>query len=154
MNNPQTARSGSYDPVVRPVSQSGRPVTGFSRPSSSSSGGTANVRDAIQSSRRSTTARPMTNMGREVRLGTASFASSSGGVLIDVEKINVKKYAQRTGLAMILVDYLLYVVHNTRKALDICAAATKESDYKSWWWKAKLGKCYFKLGKGYSLLIV
>ncbi len=141
----QGSKSGSFDPVIRPVSQSGRPVTGFSRPLSQSSGNSDNIRDALQSSRRSGTARPLTTLGREVRLGTASL-SSSAGPLVDVEKINVRKYAKKTGLAMALVDYLLYVEHNVRKALDLCVEATKESDFKDWWWKARLGKCYFKLG--------
>jgi tetratricopeptide repeat protein 8 len=47
---------------------------------------------------------------------------------------------------MLITDYLLYVEHNTRKALEICAEATHEHDFKNWWWKARLGKCYFKLG--------
>lgn len=47
---------------------------------------------------------------------------------------------------MVLTDYLLYVEHNIRKALEMCAEATKENEFKNWWWKAKLGKCYFKLG--------
>jgi tetratricopeptide repeat protein 8 len=89
----------------------------------------------------------MTTLGREVRLGTASLSSLATGALVDVEKLNVKKYASRTGLAMALTDYLLYVEHNTRKALALCAEATKEHDYKNWWWKARLGKCYYKLGK-------
>lgn len=138
---------GSYDPAVRPVSQSGRPLTGFARPSSSRPAtGSTDVRTALQSGRRTGTARPMTNLGREVRLGTASLSSLSTGALVDVEKLNVKKYASRTGLAMALTDYLLYVEHNTRKALALCAEATKEHDFKNWWWKARLGKCYFKLG--------
>eukprot|EP01032_Pedospumella_encystans_P010280 gene10280-12032_t len=146
LSAPQTSsRTGSYDPVVRPVSSSGRPVTGFSRPSSSRPmSGTGNVRDALQSSRRSGTARPMTTLGREVRLGTASLSGT--GALVDVEKLNVKKYASKTGIAMVLTDYLIYVEHNVRKALEICSEATKENDFKSWWWKARLGKCYFKLG--------
>lgn len=115
-----------FDQGVRPVSQSGRPVTGFARPSSSRPmSGSNNVRDALQSSRRSGTARPMTTLGREMRLGTASLSSSATGSMIDVEKLNVAKYATRTGMAMVLVDYLLYVEHNTRKALELCAEATK-----------------------------
>lgn len=106
--------------------------------------GTGNVRDALQSSRRSGTARPMTTLGREVRLGTASLSGT--GALVDVEKLNVKKYASKTGIAMVLTDYLIYVEHNVRKALEICSEATKDNDFKSWWWKARLGKCYFKLG--------
>jgi len=101
-------------------------VTGFIRPSSSRPmSGTKDVRDALQSGRRAGSARPMTNLGREVRLGTASLASSSTGPLVDVEKLNVKKYASRTGLAVAIVNYLLYVEHNVRKALEICAEATK-----------------------------
>jgi len=38
------------------------------------------------------------------------------------------------------------VEHNVRKALEMCAEATKENEFKSWWWKAKLGHCYLKLG--------
>lgn len=47
---------------------------------------------------------------------------------------------------MVLTDYLIYVEHNVRKALEMCAEATKENEFKSWWWKAKLGHCYLKLG--------
>lgn len=148
LSMPQTAsKSGSYDQGMRPVTQSGRPVTGFARPSSSRPmSGITDVRDALQSGRRTGSARPMTTLGREVRLGTASLATSTTGALVDVEKLNVKKYAARTGLAMVLTDYLLYVEHNTRKALELCAEATKEHDFTNWWWKARLGKCYFKLG--------
>ena len=46
---------------------------------------------------------------------------------------------------MVLVDYLLYVQHNTRKALELCAEATKANDFKDWWWKMKLGKCYISI---------
>lgn len=45
--------------------------------------------------------------------------------MVDVERLNVQKYATRTGLAMAVTDYLLYVEHNTRKALELCAEATK-----------------------------
>lgn len=134
------------DQGIRPVSQSGRPVTGFARPSSSRPmSGQTSVRDALQSSRRAGTSRPMTTLGREMRLGTASLSAATG-VLVDVEKLNVVKYASRTGIAMALVNYLLYVEHNVRKALELCAEATKACDFKDWWWKAMLGKCYFKIG--------
>jgi len=141
--------SNSYEQGVRPVTNAGRPVTGFARPNSSRpmSGSTTNIRDALQSSRRMGTAsRPMTTLGREVRLGTASLAATTTGALFDVEKLNIKKYARRTGMAMIITDYLLYVAHNTRKALEMCAEGTEACDFKNWWWKARLGKCYFKLG--------
>jgi tetratricopeptide repeat protein 8 len=128
VNNPQSnskANNGGFDQAVRPVSQSGRPVTGFARPNSSRPlSGTNDIRDALQSSRRSGTARPMTTLGREIRLGTASLVSANGA-MVDVEKLNIAKYASRTGIAMALVDYLLYVEHNNKKALELCAEATK-----------------------------
>ena len=94
------------------------------------------------------TVRPATTLGREVRLGTASMAlsSSSPGVFIDVEKLDMRKYAARPALAMVLVDYLLGVVGNPRKALELCSEATSRADYKEWFWKNRLGKCYYKLG--------
>jgi tetratricopeptide repeat protein 8 len=151
LSTPQTASKSGYDQGLRPVTQSGRPVTGFSRPMSSRPmSGATSVRDALQSSR-GTTARPMTTLGREVRLGTASLAAGNGK-LVDVERINIKKYASKIGLGMILAEYLLYVEHNNRKALELCAEATKAHNYKNWWWKARLGKCYYKLGKKYSAL--
>ena len=148
LSTPQLSNrgSGGVDQGIRPVSQSGRPVTGFTRPSSSRPmSGQTSVRDALQSSRRVGTSRPMTSLGREVRLGTASLSAATG-VLVDVEKLNVAKYASRTGIAMALVHYLLYVEHNVRKALELCAEATKACEFKDWWWKAMLGKCYFKIG--------
>lgn len=155
---PQTGggakNTGTFDQGLRPMSQSGRPLTGFARPSSSrpmTGSGSGAVRDMLQSSRRlGTASRPMTTLGREVRLGTASLAAMGSGVnglLVDVSKLNIKKYAAKTGLAMALLDYLLYVEHNHRKALELCAEATVQSEYKDWFWKARLGKCYFKLGK-------
>ncbi len=100
-------------------------MTGFARPNSSRPlSGATDIREALQSSRRAGTARPMTTLGREIRLGTASLASANGS-MVDVEKLNVVKYASRTGIAMALVDYLLYVEHNIRKALELCAEATK-----------------------------
>lgn len=66
----------------------------------------------------------MTTLGREIRLGTASLVSANGA-MVDVEKLNIAKYASRTGIAMALVDYLLYVEHNNKKALELCAEATK-----------------------------
>ena len=148
--------NNNFDQGIRPVSQSGRPVTGFIRPNSSrpiSNSGNA-IRDALTSSSRnrggtSMGNRPMTTLGREVRLGTASLSSIGSGansLLVDVSKLNIKKYAAKTGIAMVLLEYLLYVEHNNRKSLDLCAEATQQCNYNDWYWKARLGKCYYKLG--------
>uniref|UniRef100_A0A452QBK3 Tetratricopeptide repeat domain 8 n=1 Tax=Ursus americanus TaxID=9643 RepID=A0A452QBK3_URSAM len=32
------------------------------------------------------------------------------------------------------------------KALDLAALSTEYSQYKDWWWKVQIGKCYYRLG--------
>ena len=89
----------------------------------------------------------MTTLGREIRLGTASLQTSGAdGGLVNLQKLNIRKYAQKPGLSMILVDYMLYVEHNNRKALEMSAEATEYHRFNNWWWKARLGKCYYKMG--------
>eukprot|EP00658_Telonema_sp_P-2_P045690 TRINITY_DN33681_c0_g1_i1.p1 TRINITY_DN33681_c0_g1~~TRINITY_DN33681_c0_g1_i1.p1 ORF type:complete len:154 (-),score=57.18 TRINITY_DN33681_c0_g1_i1:34-495(-) len=46
----------------------------------------------------------------------------------------------------VLCDYILYVDHNPRKAMELCAECTKATGFDDWWWKARLGKCYYQLG--------
>ena len=92
------------------------------------------------------TSRPVTSGGRFVRLGTASMLSEPGGPFINIERLDLKKYAQRPALAKILCDYIIYQLHNPRKALELASLATVAAEYKDWWWKARLGKCYYQLG--------
>lgn len=49
-------------------------------------------------------------------------------------------------LSKSLCDFLIYVEHNPKLALELAAVATKNSNFKDWWWKARLGKCYYQLG--------
>lgn len=131
----------------RPGSTSGRPPSsGFARPGSSSrTGSSAGVEGAFQGSRPGTS-RPVSSSGRFVRLGTASMKSEAGGPFINAERLDMKKYAQRPAMAKALVEYLLYHDHNPRRALELCAEATQERDFQDWFWKARLGKCYYQLG--------
>lgn len=131
--------------AARPVSNSGRPLSGFARPSSSALQPGASLERALTANR-GTTARPVTSSGRYVRLGTASMLAGCGDVFIDVNKIDMKKYAKRHGLARALCDYLLQVENNPKRALDLCSHATKYSSFSDWWWKERLGKCYYQLG--------
>ena len=115
----------------------------------------------------------MSVAGRFLRLGTASMASE-GGVFINVERLNFARYAKRCvfdcvvfrhfacvftlmcpyvilistspALAKALMDFIVYHDHNPKKGLELAAEATKACDYKDWWWKARLGKCYYQLG--------
>ena len=145
LNRPLSTAGGS-----RVGTSGGRPpTTGFARPGSmagrtgSRAGG--RVETAFQGARPGTT-RPVTTSGRFVRLGTASMASQQGGPFIDLSRMDFRKYAERPALAKVLCDYILYVEHNPRKAMELCAECTKAAGFDDWWWKARLGKCYFQLG--------
>ena len=136
---------------VRPVSASGRPLTGFARPGSSSrssgrQGTAGRIGTAAFQTDRTGTARPLTALGRAVRLGTASMLSEPSGIFIDVDRLDLARYARRPHIAKALCDYLLYHDHNPRKALELAAKATAAAGFDDWWWKARLGKCYYQLG--------
>jgi len=72
--------------------------------------------------------------------------SEPGGPVINAEKLDVTKYAQRAPLAKVLCDFIIYHDHNPKRALELASEATKAQDFKDWWWKARLGKCYYQLG--------
>ncbi|GMF64486.1 unnamed protein product [Phytophthora lilii] len=146
LNRPNS-RAGTGDPSLRPMTSTGRPLSGFARPGTSSRPGTGSMSvDRALQGNRPGTSRPATTLGRQVRLGTASMKASDSGVFIDVNRLDFKRYAKRPAIAKALVDYLLYCEHNPRKALELAAEATVAADYKDWWWKARLGKCYYQLG--------
>ena len=128
------------------MSSSGRPVTGFVRPGTQSRGGS--LQDAFLGARPGTS-RPVTSGGlvRLVRLGTASMMSQTGGKFVDLDRMDLEKYAQRPALARVLCDFIMQVEHNPKKGAELCALATKQVEFADWWWKARLGKCYYQLGQ-------
>jgi tetratricopeptide repeat protein 8 len=70
----------------------------------------------------------------------------SGPQFIMADKLNAKNVAKRKHIAKAIVDYLIYVESNYRRALDIASEATIQTNYQDWWWKARIGKCQFKMG--------
>eukprot|EP00795_Rhopilema_esculentum_P003046 gene3046-1324_t len=107
---------GGPSQSVRPVSSAGRPLSGFVRPGTQS-GRPGTMEQAIRTPRTASTARPVTSAsGRFVRLGTALF------------------------------EYIFHHENDVRNALQLAALATEASEFKDWWWKVQLGKCYFRLG--------
>lgn len=141
------ARPGTgADQSVRPMTGAGM-ITGFARPGTQSRLGTGQASlDQAFKGQRPGTSRPMTTMGRQVRLGTASMRSEPGGVFINADALDMRKYGKRPTIAKALCDYLLYVEHNPKKALELASEATRAAEFKDWWWKARLGKCYYQLG--------
>jgi tetratricopeptide repeat protein 8 len=111
----RAGRLGSAAGAGRPISSRygyARPGTLQSRPGSvrSGPGGTA--------------VRPVT--GRFIRLGTASLQSVPGGPHINVQALPLERYAREKPIvAKLLCDYLLYVEHKPKMALELCTAALK-----------------------------
>lgn len=55
----------------------------------------------------------------------------------------MKKMAKKGAIARAICNYLLYVENNPKKALELASEATIIFNYKDWWWKERLGKCYY-----------
>jgi len=129
--------TSSNNPSVRPLTSSGRPLSGYVRPATQSRG-------SFDS--RPSTSRPLTSTsGRGLRLGTASMIQR-GDKFIDPDRIDFKKRVQLPAESKALMDYLLVVEKNPTKALELAAEATKFNQYGDWWWKSRLGRCYYQLG--------
>lgn len=146
LRRPLSSAGKGGNQMMRPMSSGGRPLSGFVRPGTSSRGASrGGVEGAFQGSRPGTS-RPVSVAGRFLRLGTQSMLSDPGGMFINVDRLDFKKYAKRPALAKALMDFILYHDHNPKKALELAAEATKAAEFKDWWWKARLGKCYYQLG--------
>ena len=69
-----------------------------------------------------------------------------GGPFVDLDKLDLRKYAQRPALARALCDYCLYCDRNPRIAVELASLATVNHEFQDWWWKERLGKGYYQLG--------
>ncbi|XP_053638799.1 tetratricopeptide repeat protein 8 isoform X2 [Cherax quadricarinatus] len=141
---PSTADGPSQ--TFRPSTQSGRPLSGVVRPGSQ--GGRPGTMDqALRTPRTAQTARPMSaTSGRHVRLGTASMLSTTEGPFINLARLNIAKYATQQNIAKALFEYIYFHENDVRHALDLAAQATQAQEFKDWWWKVQLGRCYYRLG--------
>ncbi|XP_063588371.1 tetratricopeptide repeat protein 8-like [Penaeus indicus] len=145
---PPSSAGGNSGPsqAFRPATQSGRPLSGVVRPGSQ--GGRPGTMDqALRTPRTAQTARPVSAAsGRHVRLGTASMLPSGEGPFINLARLNVAKYASQPNIAKALFEYIYYHENDVRHALDLAAQATQAQEFKDWWWKVQLGRCYYRLG--------
>ncbi|KAK3537770.1 hypothetical protein QTP70_017844 [Hemibagrus guttatus] len=166
---PGTIQGGGPTPAVRPVTQSGRPITGFVRPSTQS-GRPGTMEQAIRTPRTANTARPVTSAsGRFVRLGTVVtccfinlsgfYVNTSGWTIYKLVQVKFGKVCTETkfiqGISatnhkslmdMTLFEYIFHHENDVKNALDLAALATEHAQFKDWWWKVQLGKCYYRLG--------
>lgn len=145
---PLTKGDGGPTQIVRPVSSSGRPMSGFARPGTSnrpttSAQGRSLLTTALAGNKAGAS-RPLTSAGRLLRLGTASMREV-GDDFMNVERLDLDRYAQKNVLAKGLCDFLLYVMHNPRLAMVLATEASKLNP-NDWWWKARCGKALYQLG--------
>jgi tetratricopeptide repeat protein 8 len=146
-NRPTTsAQGGGMNPIMRPNSRLGRPTSGMHR-TGSRAGTSSGMRlsTAMRTATRGSTSRVVTAGGRLARLGTASLIQS-GDLFIDVSKLNLAKIAKSRKISKPLFDYLFYVEKNFKKAIELAAEGTKCEEYEDWWWKERLGRCYYHTG--------
>ncbi|XP_014291097.1 tetratricopeptide repeat protein 8 isoform X1 [Halyomorpha halys] len=131
---------------LRPRASTGRAVSGMVRPATQSGLGTS-LENALKTPRTARSARPVTtHAARTLRLGTASMMTQPDGPFIQVSRLNMSKYASLEGIAKPLFLYIFYHENDVRNALDLAVEATKAAQFKDWWWKVALGKCYALLG--------
>ncbi|VDO73148.1 unnamed protein product [Heligmosomoides polygyrus] len=151
---PTTTAKG-MNPIMRPTSTAGRPLSGVVRPMTALRPGT--MEQAVRTSRTARTARAVSSSSaRQLRLGTASMASDPDGPFVNLARLNVEKYAADPLVNRQLFEYVFYhegdikmahqVIPRLDKAILIAAIATKAANYEDWYWKNQLGKCYMRLG--------
>ncbi len=142
----QTGTSKAQNPMLRPISSTGRPVTGVVRPGSVARVGTASGQVLRGTTGRVGTSRATTSGGRYLRIATASLQSLNSNFSLDTKDINPKKIVLKKSLSKAVADYLFYVEKNFKLLLEISSEATIANNYNDWWWKYNLGKVYYKLG--------
>lgn len=92
---------------LRPTTKGGRPSTGLQRPGTMRPL-TGQVSKNVITRAGTSSGRPMTSNGRLVRLNTATIQNlSSDEIFIDVERMNIKKIAEKSYTAMAVMNYLL-----------------------------------------------
>lgn len=126
----------STSQAIRPVTQAGRPLSGMIRPGTNMQHGS--IENALTAPRTGYSARPMTSSNAMyARIGTASLLAlqESGGTFLNVERLNVDKYAKMQIISKSLFEYIFHNQGNIRVALNLATKANAEVKQKDWWWK-------------------
>lgn len=71
--------------------------------------------------------------------------SEKDGPFIQVSRLNLAKYAKNPNLSKPLFEYLFYHEGDVRNAMELAVQATQFCEFKDWWWKVQLAKCYTAL---------
>ncbi|KAJ8932563.1 hypothetical protein NQ318_023096, partial [Aromia moschata] len=124
--------------ALTPRTATGRPISGVARPGTQARPGSALDRARTACTRTAQSA-------RVIRLGTAAMLSRKDGPFIQVSRLNLAKYANDPTLSKPLFEYLFYHEGDVRTAMDLAVQATQLREFKDWWWKVQLAKCYIAL---------
>ncbi|KAI9337147.1 hypothetical protein DFJ73DRAFT_962408, partial [Zopfochytrium polystomum] len=116
-----------------------RPVTAAAQPGTRA--GALRAATGVSSS----AGRMTTSSGRLLRLGTGSLMSDDATGLVDLSRIDLKKYATNAALSRVLFDYIYNHLGDVRKALELASHAVEANDYKDWWWKLQIARCFLQL---------
>ncbi|CAJ0582335.1 unnamed protein product, partial [Mesorhabditis spiculigera] len=105
-NRPNTTARGN-NPLLRPQTNMGRPLSGVVRPMTTARPGTMD--QAVRTSRTAKTARAVTSSSaRFVRLGTASMTSQADGPFVNLARLNIEKYAKDPQVNRPLFEYVFH----------------------------------------------
>ncbi|CAD6196436.1 unnamed protein product [Caenorhabditis auriculariae] len=141
---PMTSSKG-VNPILRPTTTAGRPLSGVVRPQTSFKSGSMD--QAVRTARTAKTGRAVSSSSaRNVRLGTASMASGFDGQFVNLARLNIDKYAADPQVNRQLFEYVFYHENDIKVAHQIAGTATKAANFKDWYWKNQLSKCYLRLG--------
>ncbi|XP_030753275.1 tetratricopeptide repeat protein 8 [Sitophilus oryzae] len=124
---------------ARPRTATGRPISGVVRPGTQT-GRPGSALDRLKTSRGTTA-----QSARAIRLGTAAMLTQKDGPFIQVSRLNLAKYAKIKTLNKPLFEYLFYHEGDIRNAMELAVLATQHCEFKDWYWKIQLAKCYSAL---------
>ncbi|CAB3397472.1 unnamed protein product [Caenorhabditis bovis] len=140
---PTTTAKG-MNPIMRPTTNAGRPLSGIVRPQTMRQG---TMEQAIRTARTAKTARAVSSTSaRNMRLGTASMAAGADGEFVNLARLNIEKYASDKQVNRQLFEYVFYFVGDIKVAHQIAGCATRAAEYEDYYWKNQLAKCYYRLG--------
>ncbi|CAB3366044.1 Hypothetical predicted protein [Cloeon dipterum] len=131
---------------MRPPSHDGRILTGVVRPYTRAPK-TGSIEQALKTPRTAHSSRPLTTAaGMRSRIGTSSIMTEAGGPFIQLSKLNFAKYAAQPSVGKPLFEYIYYCENDIQRALEFAVQGTQKSNFKDWWWKLQLGRCYLRIG--------
>ncbi|EFP10886.1 CRE-BBS-8 protein [Caenorhabditis remanei] len=141
---PKTTAKG-INPILRPSTNAGRPLSGVVRPQSAFKSGSMD--QAVRTARTAKTARAVSSTSaRNMRLGTASMAAGADGEFVNLARIKLPKYAADPQVNRQLFEYVFYFVNDIKVAHEIAGIASKAAEFEDYYWKNQLAKCYLRLG--------